>query len=173
MKCDKLVDVGRRQFLRGGALATAGVAVVTVAGGSQAKATPANARVDLPDTKLANIKDLKVNDPMDISYPDGDSPGILLRLGQKVEGGIGPNGDIVAYSVLCPHMGFPLSYNKGDKSLNCPGHYSRFDVEAEGQEIWGHSTQNLAKFTLWIDDKGDIYANGADELIYGRLTNNL
>ena len=47
-----------------------------------------------------------------------------------------------------------------DKSLNCPGHYSRFDCEKGGQQIWGHATQNLAQFALHVDDKGDIYADG-------------
>ena len=32
-------------------------------------------------------------------------------------------------------------------------------------------TQNLPQFNLRIDDKGDIYAEGADELIYGCLSN--
>ena len=52
-----------------------------------------------------------------------------------------------------------------------PGHYSRFDCEAGGQQVWGHATQNLPQFELAVDDKGDIYANGVDELLYGRLSN--
>jgi arsenite oxidase small subunit len=108
---------------------------------------------------------------MDIGYPDADSPGILLKLGAAVPGGAGPDGDIVAYSVLCPHKGYLMTYAAGDKTLNCPGHFSRFDCEKGGQQIWGHATQNLPQFTLRVDDAGDIYAEGADELIYGRLSN--
>jgi nitrite reductase/ring-hydroxylating ferredoxin subunit len=76
------------------------------------------------------------------------------------QGGVGPDGDIVAFSVLCPHKGWLLSYNGGDKSLNCPGHHSRFDCEAGGQQIWGHATHNLPQFALRVDDAGDIYADG-------------
>ncbi len=170
MKCKKLVDVGRRQFLRGGALAAAGAAAATVTPG-QAKAAPAMAQVDYPSNRLANIADLKVNEPMDIEYPDADSPGVLLKLGQAVEGGVGPDGDIVAFSVLCPHKGYGLSYNGEDRTLNCPGHFSRFDVEAGGQQVWGHATQNLPQFTLRVDDKGDIYAEGCTDLIFGRPSN--
>ena len=65
----------------------------------------------------------------------------------------------------------PLGYNASDKTLNCPGHYSRFDCERGGLEIWGHATQNLPQYALRIDDKGDIYAEGLDELLYGRLSN--
>ena len=49
--CDKLVDVGRRHFLRGGALATAGAAAATVLPG-EAKARPMPARVDYPSNRL-------------------------------------------------------------------------------------------------------------------------
>jgi arsenite oxidase small subunit len=125
-RCDKLVDVGRRQFLRGSAFAAAGAAAsVTMPG--QAKAQTALARVDYPSNRLANIADLTVNEPLDIAYPDDDSPGVLLKLGKAVEGGVGPDGDIVGFSTICPHKGFPLIYNAEDRTLNCPGHYSRFD----------------------------------------------
>ena len=55
--------------------------------------------------------------------------------------------------------------------MNCPGHYSRFDCESGGQQIWGQATQNLPQYALRVDDKGDIYAEGVDELLYGRLSN--
>jgi arsenite oxidase small subunit len=170
MKCNRLVDVGRRQFLRGGMLGAAGAAAATVLPAAQAQAQSL-AMLDYPSTKLGNVADLKVNEPMDIGYPDADSPGILLKLGTAVEGGAGPDGDIVAYSVLCPHKGFVMSYASSDKTLNCPGHFSRFDCEKGGQQIWGHATQNLPQFTLRVDNAGDIFAEGADELIYGRLSN--
>ena len=170
MKCNKLVDVGRRSFLRGGVLSAAGAAAAAVMQPAPANAQ-AMARVDYPGTKLANLTNLAVNEPMDIAYPDADSPGILLKLGTAVAGGVGPDGDIVAYSVMCPHKGWQLQYNGTDKTLNCPGHYSRFDCEAGGQQVWGHATQNLPQFELAVDDKGDIYASGVDELLYGRLSN--
>jgi len=165
-----MVDVGRRQFLRGGALAAAGAAASTVTG-SVAQASPANAQVDYPEGMLGNMGDLAVNEPMDINYPDSDSPGVLIKLGETVEGGVGPDGDIVAYSVLCPHKGYYMNYNSEDRTMNCPGHFSRFDVEAGGQQVWGHATQNLPQFTLRVADNGDIYAEGASDLIFGRPSN--
>lgn len=167
-KCNRLVDIGRRQFLRGGAVAAAAAATATTA---PARAASANAQLDYPSNKLANVADLAVNQPLDIEYPDSDSPGILLKLGEAVEGGVGPDGDIVAYSVLCPHKGWYLNYNAEDRTLNCPGHFSRFDAEVGGQQIWGHATQNLPQFTLRVDDKGDIYAEGCSDLIFGRPSN--
>jgi arsenite oxidase small subunit len=169
-RCEKLVDTGRRQFLRGGALAAAGAAAATaLPAHSQAK--PAPARVDYPSTKIGSVAALKPNTPVDISYPDKDSPGALIKLGTRVAGGAGPDGDIVAFSTLCPHKGFPLNFQASDKTLNCPGHYSRFDCEKGGLQIIGQATQNLPQFTLRIASNGDIFAEGVDELIYGRLSN--
>ena len=100
-----------------------------------------------------------------------DAPGVLLKLGKAVEGGAGPDGDIVGFTTVCPHKGFPLSYNAESRTMNCPGHYSVFDCEAGGQQTWGQATQNLPQYMLRVDDKGDIYAEGVDELLYGRLSN--
>jgi arsenite oxidase small subunit len=80
------------------------------------------------------------------------------------------DGDIVGFSTTCPHKGFPLAYNKADRTLNCPGHCSRFDCEAGGQQIWGQAMQNLPQYVLRVDAGGDIYAEGLDELLYGCRT---
>jgi arsenite oxidase small subunit len=171
-RCDNLVEIGRRGFLSRAGLATAGAAFATMVPlTAQAATAPAAALVKYPPNKLANIKDLQADQPLNVTYPDNDAPGVLLKLGKTVPGGVGPDGDIVGFSTVCPHRGFPLSYSAADRSLNCPGHYSRFDPEAGGQQIWGQATQNLPQYALRVDDKGDIYAEGVDELLYGRLSN--
>ena len=168
-RCDKLVDVGRRKFLTGASVAAAAAAASAV-GAPQAKAAPV-AGVNYPSNRLGNVHDLKVNEPLNVSYPDADAPGVLIKLGVRVPSGAGPDGDIVGFSTICPHKGFPLAYNKSDRTLNCPGHYSRFDCEDGGMQIWGHATQNLPQYVLRVDANGDIYAEGLDELLYGRLSN--
>jgi len=169
-RCQNLVDVGRRQFLRGSGVAAAGLATAGVLP-QQAKAAQQLARVAYPANRLANVSDLTVNEPLNVSYPDEDAPGVLLKLGEAVEGGAGPDGDIVGFSTICPHKGYPMTYNSDDRTLNCPGHYSRFDLEKGGLQVWGQATQNLPQYTLRVDDQGDIYAEGLDELLYGRLNN--
>jgi arsenite oxidase small subunit len=168
-RCNRMVDVGRRKFLSGAGMTAAGAAAATVLP-APTRAAPA-ARVEYPSNRLANVRELKVDQPVNVSYPDADAPGVLLKLGKKVPGGVGSEGDIVGFSTTCPHKGFPLNYSASDRTLNCPGHYSRFDCEAGGQQIWGQATQNLPQYVLRVDDKGDIYAEGVDELLYGRLSN--
>lgn len=168
--CDKLVDSGRRKFLTGASVAAVSAVASTVVA-PQAKAERAAAGVIYPSNRLGNVHDLKLNEPLSVAYPDADLPGVLLKLGKPVPSGAGPDGDIVGFSTTCPHKGFPLGYNQSDRTLNCPGHYSRFDVEAGGQQTWGHATQNLPQYALRVDSNGDIYAEGVDELLYGRLSN--
>jgi arsenite oxidase small subunit len=170
-RCDKLVHAGRRAFFARTAAAAVGAAATAAIPGVPARAAPSLALVNYPSSKLGNVRDLKVDEPQDIAYPDAESPGVLLKLGTRVAGGAGPDGDIVAFSTLCPHKGFPLNYGSADKTLSCPGHYSRFDVEKGGLQIFGHATQNLPQFRLMVDQNGDIYAVAVDELIYGRLSN--
>jgi arsenite oxidase small subunit len=169
-RCDLKVDMGRRFFLRGGAAIAVGAAA-SAAGQGEAEAKPAPALLDYPARKLASLSQLKLNEPLEVTYPDADAPGVLLKLGKRVEGGVGPEGDIVGFSTVCPHKGFPLAYNKSDRTLNCPGHYSRFDCEAGGQQVWGQATQNLPQYVLRVAANGDITAEGIDELLYGRLSN--
>ncbi|HEV2549425.1 MAG TPA: arsenate reductase (azurin) small subunit [Stellaceae bacterium] len=169
-RCNRMVEIGRRQFLSGGATAAA-AAVAAGALPAAAEAAAAPARISYPSRRIGNVKDLKVDEPVQVTYPDADAPGVLLKLGKPVEGGVGPGRDIVAFSTVCPHKGFPLNYVAADKSLNCPGHFSRFDVERGGQEIWGQATQNLPQYMLRVDGNGDIHAIGIDELLYGRLSN--
>lgn len=165
-----VIDTSRRRFLTGAGMMTAGMAAASVMP-KEAKAAPAAALVDYPSNRLASVGDLKVNEPLDVTYPDADAPGVLIKLGKRVPDGAGPDGDIVGFTTVCPHKGFPLTYNAADRTMNCPGHYSRFDCEKGGQQVWGQATQNLPQYALRIDAKGDIYADGVDELLYGRLSN--
>ena len=168
-RCDRLVDIGRRQFLSGSAAAAAAVGAATPARAQQSGT--GLARVEYPSTRLANLSDLVVNEPFDVAYPDEDAPGVLLKLGAPVEGGAGPDRDVVGYTILCPHKGYYLFYSGDRRVLQCPGHYSIFDVEKGGQQVWGHATQNLPQYALRVDEGGDIHADGVDELLYGRLSN--
>ena len=170
-RCDLLVDVGRRRFLSGAGVAAAGAAATAVMPAGEAKAAVPTARVTYPSAKLGNVKDLKINEPVDVAYPDSDAPGVLIKMGKRVQGGAGPDGDIVGFTTICPHKGYPLRYDARDRTLTCPGHYSRFDPEKGGLEVWGHATQNLPQYQLRVDERGDVYAEGLDELLYGRLSN--
>uniref|UniRef100_UPI003F77838E Arsenite oxidase subunit AioB n=1 Tax=Alcaligenes faecalis TaxID=511 RepID=UPI003F77838E len=125
-----------------------------------------------PATQVSVAKNLKANEPVSFTYPDTSSPCVAVKLGSPVPGGVGPNNDIVAYSVLCTHMGFPTSYDKSSKTFKCPGHFTEFDAEKAGQMICGQATENLPRVLLRYDEASDaLTAVGVDGLIYGRQAN--
>ena len=138
---------------------------------AQAKAAPGAARVDYPSNRLANVSELKPNQPVTVAYPDADAPGVLLKLGKRVPGGVGADGDIVGFSTTCPHKGFPLNYNAARQDPELPGALLTLRLRDGGLQVWGQATQNLPQYALRVDEKGDIYAEGVDELLYGRLSN--
>lgn len=120
--------------------------------------------------RVANIKDLKPDQPILFNYPDEDSPAILVKLGEEAFGGVGPSRDIVAFSSLCTHMGCPVSYE--NKRFVCRCHYSMFDPAKNGQTFQGHASEWLPQIILRYEPKtGDIYAEGVEGLIWGRSRN--
>lgn len=50
-------------------------------------------------------------------------------------------GKIYCHSAICPHLGCIVSWNKGEKSWDCPCHGSRFDVN--GKVLNGPACSNL------------------------------
>jgi arsenite oxidase small subunit len=97
---------------------------------------------------------------------------MLLKFGKKIETGIGPEGDLLAFSGLCPHMGCGLMFNAEQKCLECPCHFTIFDCESGGRMVIGQATQDLPQILLRYDQKNDnIQATGVLGMLYGRVSN--
>jgi len=166
--------VTRRDFFRisGGAVAGVGLAVSGVASGAAEAAVNTGANLPYPRKAIAKLKGMKINDPVSFSYPDAQSPCVAIRTGNPVPGGIGPNKDIIAYSVQCTHQGCPVSYDPAAKSFKCPCHFSMFDTEKQGQVICGQAPIKLPQIVLEYDAKSDaVSAVSVIGLIYGRQAN--
>ncbi len=165
----------RRSFLKlgGGGLAIGASAVTP----GQVLAKPGGedvGRVTLPypGRVIAKAASLPVNSPLSFNYPDESSPCAMIRMGRATPGGVGPDGDIVAYSTLCTHMGCPVLYDPATRDFKCPCHFSVFDSEKTGQMITGQATENLPSIILAYDKHDDsVSAVGVDGLIYGRQSN--
>lgn len=173
--------VSRRIFLKvaGTSVAGVGAAVSPVgpaiaAGDNQAaiQAAAGMAVLPYPRTAVGKAKSMQADTPVAFNYPDADSPCVAIKMGQRVPGGVGPDGDIVAYSNLCTHMGCPLMYDAASRSFKCPCHYSMFDPEKSGQMICGQATEDLPQIQLSYDAATDtVHAVAVAGLIYGRQAN--
>ena len=167
-------EISRRGFLKlsGGVAAGAGVMVAGVGAAQAAQGEVGRATLPYPAKTIAKAKDLKPNVPVSFQYPDAASPCVMVKMGAPVPGGVGPDKDIVAYSVLCTHMGCQVSYDTQTRAFKCPCHFSIFDAEKSGQMITGQATENLPPIILEYNPKDDsIKAIAVDGLIYGRQSN--
>lgn len=165
--------LSRRQFLLAGGTAIAVVALGDLAW-AQGKGL-ALKRASYPRKLVGRVGQLKVDQPVYFQYPwsDFNSTSLLVRLGVPAGGGVGPEGDIVAFSTLCTHMGGPLTgqYRGQYKVLGpCPFHLSTFDLTRHGMVVAGQATESLPQIVLEV--KGDdIWATGVMGLIYGYHAN--
>lgn len=168
-------NLTRRDFFKisGGLTAGAGAAAVGLIPGS-AEAARVDTRTTLPYPRkeVAKARRMEVNVPVSFNYPDAASPCQAIKMGEPVPGGVGPNKDIVAYSILCTHQGCPMMYDPKDRCFKCPCHYSIFDAEKGGQMVCGQAPTNMPRVVLEYNAKTDsIVAVGVDGLIYGRQAN--
>lgn len=166
---------GRRFFLKiaGTSAAAAGAALVPgAANAASPRANVGATALPYPTTKVAKARGMQVNAPLSFNYPDASSPCVAIKTGKAVPGGVGPEGDIVAYSILCTHMGCPVSYDAAAKTFKCPCHYSVFDPDHHGQMVCGQATENLPQIQLSYEAATDaVTAVGVNGLIYGRQSN--
>jgi arsenite oxidase small subunit len=164
--------VSRRMFFKVSG-ATAASAAIAIPGTAEAAPVVNAGRTTLPYPRkpIGKVSSMRVNVPVVFQYPDASSPCAMLKMGSKVVGGVGPDGDIVAYSTLCTHMGCPVAYDAQAKAFKCPCHFSQFDPEMAGQMICGQATENLPQVMLSVAADGSITATGVQGLIYGRQSN--
>jgi arsenite oxidase small subunit len=127
-----------------------------------------------PRTRIANISDLSGGVTVSFNYPLADEPNLLAKLGKAVEGGVGPDGDIVAFSVVCQHLGCIIGYVPAGGSPQCDSSYSAtdpvayccchgsvYDLTNGAKVISGPAPRPLPQVTLEFDSPtGDIYAIG-------------
>lgn len=183
------LSFSRREFIigaiAGGAAATVAVLLpVTLIGdgdgeepaGDAPPATgePAVVLTTFPSRRIASLSDLKPGAPLDFDYPLQGQQNFLIKLGERALGGVGTDGDVVAFSYLCTHMGCPLVglYKDEHKILGpCSCHFTTYDLRHNGMVVLGQATQNLPQITLAVEDD-DVYAVGLMGLVYG-FRNNL
>ena len=126
-----------------------------------------------PQLMIANLSDLVESQPVSFNYPLEETPNILVKLGVKAAGGVGPDGDIVAYSVVCQHLGcitafLPTgsgpacasSYKAPGPEGYCCCHGSIYDLVNGAAVVGGPAPRPLPQVILSIDASGNINAIG-------------
>ena len=172
------MGLNRRDFMFAGAAAGAmiGGGVLVPLGfvltNDESSGATAARLASFPRARIASLGDLPVGEPTFFDYPFEGLSNILVRSGQHTLGGIGTDGDVVAYSNQCTHMGCPITDYQPEHNVlgPCSCHFSTFDLSRDGVASFGQATQSLPRILLEIDGD-DIYATGVFRLIYGREDN--
>ena len=163
--------ISRRDLLKAGGTGASAAVAASVVPAASAASEVGRTTLPYPRTRVARLSELAVGDTVDFAYPDEASPCLATRIGRPARGGVGPQQDVVAYSVLCPHMGCVLNFDAEQRVLRCICHYSIFDAEQRGQMVCGQATREVARVVLEVTDEGDLVAVGIEGLLYGRQSN--
>jgi arsenite oxidase small subunit len=155
--------ITRKQALIAGGV---GVAAVGGAGAAVAIATRDGGEGDYPRLAVASVGDVRPKTPVSFEYPLKGQQSVLIDLDQPVPGGVGEKQSIVAYSVICQHMGCPVQYVEKGGYFLCPCHQSKYDPAREGYVVQGVAQSPLPRVRLEVEDD-EIVAVGVDGLIYG------
>jgi arsenite oxidase small subunit len=113
-----------------------------------------------------------------------NEPNILVKLGQKADGGVGPEGDLVAFSGVCQHLGCIYAFQAPGTSPTCNASYSAagpegyccchgsvFDFLHGAKVLSGPSPRPQPQVLLEVDESGNVYATGmTPPTIFGHNT---
>jgi len=157
----------RKQMLvGGGALVVGGGAAAAIAIATR----DGDGEGGYPRAKVAQRGDLQVGKTVEFEYPLEGQKNMLLDMGEAVPGGVGDNSSLVAYSIVCQHMGCPVGYEEQEKHFMCPCHQTLYDPAREGYVIQGVAQRPLPRVQLEVDGD-DIIAVGVEGLIFGYRDN--
>ena len=180
----------RRNFLKlimtfSGLLVIGGVAAIakSITNSAQGTQNPVGTK-SFPRVKVAQLADLSVNQPVVFAYPLDNEPNILVKLGEKADGGVGPDGDLVAFSGVCQHLGCIYGFQAPGTSPVCNPSYratgpvgyccchgSVFDFLNGAKVLSGPSPRPQPQVLLEVDDSGNVYATGmTPPTIFGHNT---
>lgn len=159
----------RREALIAGAV---GATAATLAPGVTMARTGDGA-ASYPRLSVIKMSALVEGEPVAFNYPLEEQPNMIVKLGTPAQGGVGPDQDIVAFSVLCTHMGGSLRgrYSHEHKSMGpCPFHFSTFDLTKGGAIVHASATQHLPQVRLEVEGD-EVFAVGMQGLVYGYRDN--
>ncbi len=126
-------------------------------------------RIARPSGRPWSLGELSAGVPAPFDYPVEGSACFLVKLGAPAEGGVGPDGDVVAFSYQCTHMGCSLDgyYDDDHKALGpCRCHYTTFSLRHGGRVVLGQATQDLVQVRLEVEGD-EVFARGLEGFVYG------
>jgi len=162
----KSTEVDRRTFIKMFAATSGAIALVNLSSIVRSLSGPVEVP-PWPKVLIANAKDLKVGKAVVFYYPLTTTPNLLVKVGESVDAGVGPDHDIIAFSQICQHQGCFVQY--ADGQAKCPCHAAIYDVLHGAKVLSGPALYPLPFVKLEYDSStGDIYAiKMTSPVVYG------
>lgn len=144
------VYVSRRDFLKFTVLTSA--AFVVGQFWILAKSLLGGRRDDVQPLAIAHIDTIPVGGARIFHYPEGSTPRLLIRTGER---------EFVAYDQQCTHLLCPVVPAVESGRLHCPCHNGWFDLQT-GEPLAGPPRRPLPR--VLVELRGDtVYAVGVQE----------
>ena len=137
--------VTRRTFCNRALLTSAGVVLAA----NEIKSQKENLAV-YPPQKIAGAERLIAGSYLYFDYPKSGDAAVLIR---SVE------GQYLAYSRKCAHLGCSVDYDKNRRCLVCPCHRGVYDART-GYVMYGPPPRPLNQIILEVRAGGEVWAVG-------------
>ena len=141
-------QIDRRAFCGRVLITSAGVVLMT-------KALSASPSIDqnlavYPPQKIQGAERLMPGCFLYFNYPKREDPAVLMR---------GKDGEFVAFSRKCVHLGCAIEFDSERQCLLCPCHRGTYDART-GYVVYGPPPRPLDQIILQVRAGGEVWAVG-------------
>jgi len=142
-------EITRRKFCNRVLLTSAGLLVAANELKAQKKSPPSSSHF-YPPQKIEGAERVLPGSFLYFNYPSANDPAVLLRA---------QNGEYVAYSRKCAHLGCSVDYDSARSCLTCPCHRGMYEA-GTGRVVFGPPPRPLDQIVLQVRAGGGLWAVG-------------
>ncbi len=153
MKTEEILErrseISRRTFCNRVLVTSVGLGLSA----SNLKGEPANDPSPLlayPPMKIEGAERVMPGSFLYFSYPGANDPAVLVRA---------PDGECIAYSRKCAHLGCSVDFDSQRRCLKCPCHQGVYDART-GYVMYGPPPRPLDQIVLQMRAGGEVWAVG-------------
>ena len=142
-------NIARRTFCNRLLLTSAGIALAA----SDLKGQPKNQQGALlvyPPVKIDGAERVLPGSFLYFNYPRANDPAVLVRA---------QDGEYLAYSRKCAHLGCSVDFDSARRCLACPCHRGVYDART-GYVVYGPPPRPLDQIVLQMRAGGELWAVG-------------
>lgn len=141
--------IPRRSFCNSVLLTSAGLALAATELNGQTKTQHGDA-LFYPPVKIEGAEQVLPGSFLYFHYPHPNDPAVLVR---------SQEGEYLAYSRKCAHLGCSVDFDGARRCLDCPCHRGVYDART-GYVIYGPPPKPLDQIVLQVRGGGELWAVG-------------